>query len=323
LKQIKFYFNTKTLSYERYRVSWKKRLLNLGYFILTTLVFSVVVLYVGFEYLDSPKELRMKHELGQLRLQVEHMSERMELAETVLKDLQDRDNEVYRAIFEAEPIPPEIRSAGIGGSNRTKALDGFTFSSWLSSEVARIDQLTRKLYVQSKSYDEIWDMIRDRDRMLASIPAIMPVNIKQLKFMASGFGYRIDPIYKTPKFHAGMDFVAEVGTPVYATGNGIVFKADREAGGYGNHVRISHGFGYLTLYGHLSEYLVRPGQKIKRGDIIGRVGNTGKSTGPHLHYEVHKNGTPVNPANYYYADITPEEYATILEASKQYGQSFD
>jgi len=323
LSKVKFFYNSKTLSYERYREGWKRKALRVGYFLLSTLVFAVAILYVGFEYLDSPKERRMERQLSHLHLSVEQMVARMNQLESVLEDLEGRDNSIYRAIFEAEPISKDVRLSGIGGYNRYRHLEGFPHSQWLQKEVQRLDVLSKRMYIQSKSYDEVWEMIRNKHALLASIPAIIPVDLNDLNRMTSGFGYRIDPIYKTKKFHAGMDFVADVGTPVYATGNGIVQRADREASGYGNHVRINHGYGYLTLYAHLSEISVRPGQKIKRGEIIGRVGNTGKSVGPHLHYEVHKNGIPVNPVNFYYADISPEAYAEILEASRQEGQALD
>jgi murein DD-endopeptidase MepM/ murein hydrolase activator NlpD len=187
----------------------------------------------------------------------------------------------------------------------------------------KLDYLSKQIVVQSKSYDEILKLVQNKANMLGAIPAIQPVSTKDLKQMASGFGWRTDPIYKMPKFHAGMDFAAPIGTEVYATGDGVVQRADAQASGYGNHIRIDHGYGYMTLYGHLSRTKVRPGQKVKRGEVIGYVGNTGKSTGPHLHYEVYKNGEHQNPINYYFNDLTPDEYEAMLKISANSNQSFD
>jgi hypothetical protein len=241
----------------------------------------------------------------------------------VLEDLQDRDDNIYRVVFEAEPIPDEVRKAGFGGVNRYSRYKDFENRDLLTETMRRTDILSKQLVIQSKSYDEILGMIRNKAAMLACIPAIQPVSNKELKRMASGYGYRTDPIYKTTKFHAGMDFAAAVGTEIYATGDGVIMRADADASGYGNHVRINHGYGYMTLYGHMSKIMVRPGQRVKRGDVIGLVGNTGKSVGPHLHYEVHKNGEAINPVNFYYNDLSPEDYARMIEMSGTENQSFD
>ena len=226
----------------------------------------------------------------------------------VLDDIESRDDNIYRVIFEAEPIAENIRKAGFGGINRYKKLEGFKSSELMKESSNKMDKILKQLYIQSKSFDEVMDMAMKKKEMLASIPAIQPVSNKDLKRMASGYGYRIDPHYKTRAFHAGMDFTAPRGTPIYATGDGVVTRADRKAKGYGNHVRIDHGYGYVTLYAHMYKIKVRPGQKVKRGDIIGLVGNTGKSVGPHCHYEVRKNGKPLNPVHFYFNDLTPEQY---------------
>lgn len=323
MSKVKYYYNTKTLRYEKYVESTRRKLLRVLYWLASTTLFAAVVLVLGYAYLDSPKEKRLRREILHLTENYQHLEERVALAEQVLQDFRERDDQIYRAIFEVNRIPDEVRGSGIAGNQRFEPLEGYSHSEWLIQIAERIDKLTKHTYVQSKSFDELWELIRNQKQMLASIPAILPLHIRDLKTMASGFGYRIDPIYKTTKFHAGMDFVADIGKPVYATGNGIIERADQEAHGYGNHVRIRHGYGYLTLYGHLSRIFVRPGQKVMRGDIIGSVGNTGKSVGPHLHYEVHRNGEPVDPVNFYFTDLTPEEYGEILRTSRLAGQSFD
>ena len=241
----------------------------------------------------------------------------------MLKDIQERDNTIYRVIFEAEPIPVSIREAGYGGVDRYNKLRDYYNADLIVDVTKKVDQLSKQLYVQSKSYDEVWQLVKNKANMLSSIPAIQPVSNKDMTRVASGYGWRIHPIYKTEKLHTGMDFTAPVGTEIYATGNGTVVKVEKDGRGYGNNVIINHGYGYQTLYGHMSKFSVRPGQKVKRGDLIGSVGNTGTSTGPHLHYEVHKNGNPVNPVNFYYNDLSPEEYAKMLEISSQAGQAFD
>ena len=247
----------------------------------------------------------------------------MSKIEVVLDDIQKRDDNIYRTIFEADPIPTSIRKQGFGGINRYKELEGFSNSKIIIETSSKIDQLTKQLYLQSKSFDEIIDLTKDKLSMLASIPAIQPVSNKNLKRMASGYGYRIHPIYKTRKLHTGMDFSAKIGTEIYATGNGKISKVRRSKKGYGNYVEINHGYGYKTLYAHMSKSIVKKGQKVKRGEVIGYVGNTGTSVAPHLHYEVHKNGKKIDPVNFYYNDLSTEEYSKMLEISSQNNQSFD
>ncbi len=321
--RTKFIFNTKTLSYEKHIEPIGKRILKLVSMLSTSLVISVVVIFLVYRFVDSPKEKQLKREISNLELNYKLLDQRVEKVNAVLKDLQLRDDNIYRAIFEAEPIPAELRQSGFAGVNRYDKFDGFKYSELIKNITQKVDKLSKATVIQSKSYDDVWNLIQNQDKMLGSIPAIMPVHQKDLKLMASGFGERIDPIYKTTHFHAGMDFVADIGKPVYATGNGVVEFADTDGSGYGIHVKINHGFGYLTLYGHLSQLKCVAGQKVKRGDLIGLVGSTGKSVGPHLHYEVHKNGVPVNPVNYYFSDLSPEEYNKLIEQSRQPSQSFD
>lgn len=323
MAKIKYHFNTSTLKYERVIVSWKKRLLRVFGWLATAVVFGALIMLVAYNVFDSPKEKRLKRQLEESTLQLELLKQRADQVEAVLGDLQERDNTIYRVIFEAEPIPQSVREAGFGGAERYRNLRSDYNGELLVDVTERIDKLSKQLYVQSKSFDEVWDLVKNKNNMLASIPAIQPVANKDLTRVASGYGMRIHPIYKTEKMHTGMDFTSPVGTEIHATGNGVVNKVEYDGRGYGNNVIISHGFGYQTLYGHMSKILVRPGQKVSRGDLIGYVGNTGTSTGPHLHYEVLKGGKPVNPVNYYYNDLTPEEYQTMLEISSKAGQSFD
>jgi murein DD-endopeptidase MepM/ murein hydrolase activator NlpD len=242
---------------------------------------------------------------------------------TVLADMQDRDDNIYRVIFEAEPIPNSIRKAGFGGVDRYKELEGYLNSDLIIETTKKLDQLSKQIYIQSKSFDEVVKLVKNKETMLASIPAIQPISNKDLKHVPSGFGWRTDPIYKTQEFHPGIDFTANTGTEIYSTGDGVVSRADNMAQGYGNHVVIKHGFGYETLYGHMTKYIVRPGQKVKRGELIGYVGSTGRSTGPHVHYEVIKNGQKANPVNYFYQDLSPAEYQKLIEISSRASQSFD
>ena len=323
MANVKYHFNTHTLKYEKVVVGWKKRLVRWTGWLATAVVFGAVIMLFAYNFFDSPKEKRLKRELEESSYQLELLKQRTDQISAVLKDIQERDNTIYRVIFEAEPIPASVREAGYGGVDRYKALRDYYNSEILVDLSKKVDQLSKQLYVQSKSFDEVWDLVKDKANMLSAIPAIQPVANRDLTRVASGYGMRIHPIYKTEKMHTGMDFTAPVGTEIHATGNGVVSKVEMDGRGYGNNVIINHGYGYESLYGHMSRIVARPGQKIKRGDLIGYVGNSGSSTGPHLHYEVRKNGNPVNPVNFYYNDLTPEEYQRMLEISAKPGQAFD
>ena len=285
--------------------------------------FGLIMVIAAFNFFDSPKEKMLKRELDKLKLQYELMDKSLNQISAVLENIKDRDDNIYRVIFEAEPIPNSIRKAGIGGVNRYKDLEGYDNSEILLSTVKKVDQISKQLYIQSKSFDEVIEMAQRKSDMMASIPAIQPVKNKELKRIASGYGRRIDPYYKKLKFHYGVDFSAPKGTPIYATGDGRVAKTKRSRRGFGNHIVIDHGYGYESLYAHMTKYTVRKGQKVKRGDVIGYVGSTGKSTAPHLHYEVHKDGKKINPAYYFHNDLSPEEFDRMLELSSQENQSFD
>jgi murein DD-endopeptidase MepM/ murein hydrolase activator NlpD len=323
MSKIKYYYDTKTLSYKRIQLSKLEKTKRYLLFFSSSLFLSLAILLVFFQFFDSPKENKLKNEIKNLSTQYKVIDESMRQIEIVLDDIQQRDDNIYRTIFEADPIPKSIRKQGFGGVNRYKKFAGYSNSDIIINTTTKIDQLTKQLYLQSKSFDDIINLAKDKSKMLASIPAIQPVSNKQLSRMASGYGYRIHPIYKTRKMHAGMDFSAKTGTEIYATGDGVISKVRRSKRGYGNHVKINHGFGYETLYAHMSKYIVRKGQKVKRGEVIGYVGNTGTSVAPHLHYEVHKDKRKINPVNFYYNDLNPEEYEKMIEISLQSNQSFD
>jgi len=291
--------------------------------ISTGIVFASLIFVLVYNFTDSPKEKAQKREIAQLQLQYKILNDQLDKFTTVLKDLQVRDDNIYRVIFEAEPIPSTIREAGIGGIDRYERLKGYSNSEIMVEAHEKMDKIMGQLYVQSKSLDDVFIMAKNKEKMLASIPAIQPVSNKDLKRIGSYYGYRMDPFYKVKKFHEGVDFTAPVGTEIYASGNGVVTKAGRYRGGYGIQVVLDHGYSYVTLYAHMSRVLVRRGEKVKRGQIIGYVGNTGKSTAPHLHYEVRKNGRAVNPIYFFYSDITPEQFELMLELSARPSQSMD
>ena len=322
MSKVKYKFNKKSLTFERAHVTFKKRLLYFFSHLSTGVVFAAVMLVLAYNFIDSPKARSQKREIEQMKLQYQLLNQQLDRVTKLIADLQDRDDNIYRVIFEAEPIPGSIRQAGIGGVDRYEKLKGFTTSDLLIESQKTMDRILGQLYVQSKSYDEVFKLAKNKEQMLVSIPAIQPVNNKDLRRIGSYFGNRVDPFYKVRKFHEGIDFSAPVGTEIYATGNGTVESADRNAG-YGNEIIIDHGYSYKTVYAHLSRIFVRPGQKILRGQIIGYVGNTGKSTSPHLHYEVHKNGLAINPIYFFFNDLTPDEFQKMLELSAQPSQTMD
>lgn len=325
MSKVKYYYDSETLSYRKIE---KKKGRKIGYFFLTLLGivlsgFLLMLAFINLPHFETPKEKALARELNNLQLQLELINNKIAESEAVLNDIAERDNNIYRVYFEANPIPDEQRKAGFGGVNRYSGLEGFDNSSLIISTHKRIDVLTKQIVVQSKSLDEITALASEKEELLKSIPAIQPVNNEDLTRMASGYGYRTDPFTKARKFHFGMDFTAPRGTPIYASGDGKVIRADNSASGYGNHIRIEHGFGYESLYAHLYKYNVRAGQKVKRGDLIGFVGSTGRSEAPHLHYEVFKDGERINPINFYYGNLSPEEFAALLKKSQLENQSLD
>ncbi|MFC2138607.1 M23 family metallopeptidase [Bacteroidota bacterium] len=319
----KYKYNPESLNYDQVQHTFKYRLIRTLTQLAALAVVALIVNVIISTFFDTPKEKGLKRENYNLITQYEILNKQLNLIERTLNDLQKRDSNIYRVIFEAEPLPQSIRMAGYGGTDRYKELEGFSNSEIIINTTSRIDQLSRRSYIQSKSYDEIISMVIDKENMLKSIPAIMPISNKDLKRTASGWGYRIHPIYKIKKFHYGMDFTSPTGTEIYATGDGNIVETKSSRRGYGNKIVIDHGFGYKTLYAHLQGFNVRVGQKVKRGDIIGFVGNTGTSTAPHLHYEVLKNNKKINPINYYFNDLSPDEYEKMIIISSNSGQSFD
>ena len=323
MAKIKYYYDTKTLSYKRIELNAFDKFKRFLSYVVASTFTGLIMVIVFFQFFDSPKEKKLKSEIENLVVQYDILSKKMMQIDLVLDDIQQRDDNIYRVIFEADPIPSSIRKAGFGGVNRYKDIRNFSNSELVVEITKKADKLSKQLYIQSKSFDEVIDLAKNKADMLASIPAIQPIANKDLGRVASGYGYRIHPIYKTRKLHTGMDFTAPQGTPIYATGDGKIAKVRRSRKGYGNHVIIDHGYGYQTLYAHMTKYIAYRGQKVKRGEIIGYVGSTGTSVAPHLHYEVMKNKRKINPVNYYYNDLSPEEYEKMLEISSQNNQSFD
>lgn len=322
----KYKFNPDTLSYERVGISWKERIFKILTHLSSSLALALIIVLVFLSLYETPKTKSLKRENQRLLSQYELMSKDLEKIDKVLAELQQRDDNIYRVIFEAEPIPSTVRKGGFGGTNNYADLEDLGNNELVLETAKKLDVVAKEAYIQSKSYDEVMKMALNKEKMLASIPAIQPVANKNLKRTASGWGYRMHPIYKVRKFHYGMDFSAPIGTPVYATGDGEVVEvtgSKRSRVGFGLEIKIDHGFGYETLYGHLNTFNVKRGQKVKRGDIIAYVGNTGGSTAPHLHYEVHKNGRAVNPTYYYYKDLTPQEYDKMIAISSNIGQTLD
>ena len=318
----KYKFNPDSLSFDRIRLGIRTLLFrSLAYFVGS--VFIALIYWTIFAaFFDSPKEKALKREVQQMTIQYELIHREMADVENVLVDLQKTDDNLYRSIFEAEPIPSTLRDGGIGGVNRYEALEGFNNSNLVIETANRLDKIRKKIYVQSKSFDDLIKLSRNKEEMLKCLPAIIPISNKDLTRTASGYGMRIHPIYRISKFHYGMDFTAPLGTDIYATANGTVQSAGWQQG-YGNCVQVNHGYGYVTLYGHMSSIKVRIGQPVKRGEVIGLVGSTGKSTGPHLHYEVHYRGQVMNPQNYYYLDLSPAEYDRMVQMSNNAGEMFD
>ncbi|PHQ28333.1 M23 family metallopeptidase [Leeuwenhoekiella nanhaiensis] len=325
MSKVKYYYDKETLSYKKIE---KRKGRKLGYVALSIVAsflagFILLIIYLNIPDLETPREKALARELQNMKMQYGVLNKKLDQVQTVLSEIEERDNTIYRLYFEANPIPDEQRKAGFGGVNRYKDLEGFDNSKMIIETNKRLDILTKQLVVQSKSLDEIAVLAEEKEKLLAAIPAIQPVANENLTRIASGYGYRSDPFTKERKFHYGMDFTAPRGTPVYATGDGVVERADNNATGYGNHIRVDHGYGYVSLYAHLYKYNVRPGQKVKRGDLIGFVGSTGRSEAPHLHYEIFKDGERINPINFYYGNLSPEEFDVILQKAQLENQSLD
>ena len=323
MPKSRYRFNPESLSFDKVKLGFRDVLLRGLSYLVGSLLVAIVYYVIYASFFDSPKEKALLREIDQLTLQYDIIHREMENLDKVIGQLEEKDDNLYRTIFEAEPIPETQRESGVGGINRYKDLEGYNNSSIVIETTKRLDNLKKKVVVQSKSYDELYVLAKNKEEMLSSIPAIMPISNKDLTRTASGYGLRIHPFYKIVRFHAGMDFTAPLGTDVYVTGNGTVEAVMPSLRGLGNHIIINHGFGIISIYAHLDRFNVRKGQKVRRGDVIGFVGSTGMSLAPHLHYEIKLNGKNVDPVNYYFNDLTAAEYEQMIEIASKTGQSFD
>lgn len=323
MARIKYYYDTETCKYERVRTKKSDVVLNGLGIMMLTLIMAVGLLFLYSSYFESPKELILRNEVKELEFYYDKLNKDVEKLENILSNIENRDDNIYRVVLGAEPIEKSVRNAGVGGADRYADIRerDIQHDKLVIGLHEKVDKLRRKLYIESKSQDEVVTMADNKVRMLAAIPAIQPIANKQLIALASGFGYRVHPVYKVKKMHSGIDFAAEIGTPIYATADGKVAVVDVKFSGYGKMVEVDHGFGYRTRYAHMHEFAVRAGQNLKRGDLIGYVGNTGMSTAPHLHYEVLINGEQVNPVHYFFNDLSAAEYEKVLELASTENQS--
>jgi murein DD-endopeptidase MepM/ murein hydrolase activator NlpD len=325
MAKVKYYYDSENLAYRKIKTKKRTKFAYVALFLVASVLFGFLsfVILLNTPFFETPKDRLLTREIENFKLQYAILNRKMDQIDEVLEHIQDRDNNIYRVYFNTSAIPDEQRKAGFGGVNRYAELEGYNNSDLVVNTSKRVDVISKQLAIQSRSLDEILKLAKEKNKLLSAIPAIQPVRNENLKQIASGFGYRSDPFTKVRKFHEGMDFSARTGTPIYATGDGVIARADNSASGYGTHIVIRHGFGYETLYGHLSKYNCRPGQTVKRGDVIGYVGSTGRSEAPHLHYEVHKGGEVVNPLNFYYGNISAAEYVVITKLANQENQSLD
>jgi len=323
MKKIKYFYNTHTLRYEKLVTPLRVILLRVFAFLATVVVSAAIIVAIAFRYIQSPKEKLLQQQNDDMREDYTVLTKQLQQLQQQMAELENRDNNVYRSIFEAQPVHDSARLKAIEKTREVNLVQSMSEDALVKSITGQVNTLAMQVAYQQKSYDDINEMVKNKEKLLAAIPAIQPVSNKDLNRIASGFGYRIDPVYKVKKLHAGLDFAAPIGTPIYATANGTIKEANFNEGGYGNHVVINHGYGYETLYGHMVRIKARVGNKVKRGEVIGWVGSTGKSTGPHCHYEVHKNGNPVDPVYFFYNDLTPEQYDRLLKLASASNQSFD
>ncbi|MFI5186980.1 MAG: M23 family metallopeptidase [Chitinophagales bacterium] len=323
MKKIKYFYNTNSLRYEKLETPLRVKVLRIFGFLAAALVTAAIISLFAFRFVGSPNEKLLNIENERLQDKYHELNDRLRAAQQQVAELVKRDNEVYRVIFEASPIPDSARAKALAQDEEITRVENMHGSELLNSIISSLNSLGHYITAQKNSYGEIDNLIKNKEQLLAATPAIQPVSNKDLTRIASGFGYRIDPIYKTVKLHAGLDFAAPLGTPIYATANGTVAVAGNTGNGYGNHVVINHSYGYETLYGHMSRIKVKSGQPVKRGEVIGWVGSTGKSTGPHCHYEVHKNGQKIDPVYFFYNDLSPEQYDLLLKKAASSNQSLD
>jgi murein DD-endopeptidase MepM/ murein hydrolase activator NlpD len=323
MKKVKYFFNTHTLRFEKIEVPFRVRLLQLFGFIAGSIVTGIVIVVVIFQYIDSPKEKLLRQQNIAYKENYDVLQDRVQQLELQMNELEGRDNEVYRSIFEADPIPDSARVKEMEAKKEVKLIQTLTNSDLIQNMTGQLNNLSLRLAFQSKSFVDIATMVKNKEKLLKAIPAIQPVSNKNLNRVGGSFGYRIDPIYKDMRFHSGLDFTAPIGTPIYATADGVVQAAGFTTDGYGLKVVINHGYGYQTLYGHMVKAKVRQGQAVKRGEVIGYIGSTGKSTGPHCHYEVIKRNTKVDPVYYFYNDLTPAQFDRLLKAAAANKQTLD
>jgi murein DD-endopeptidase MepM/ murein hydrolase activator NlpD len=323
MARIKYYYDTETCKYERVKTKNSDIILNALGIISLTLSLAVGLVFMYSNYFESPREIILKNQVKELEFYYKNLNTEVDQLRGILNNIEQRDDNIYRAVLGAEPIDKAVRDAGIGGAERYADIKDKNIDQeeLIVSLHEKIDRLRRKLYIESKSQDEVIQLAEHKEKQLASVPAIQPVSNKQLLALASGFGLRIHPIYKVKKMHTGIDFAASIGTPIYATADGKVIEVSVKFSGYGKMVEIDHGFGFRTRYAHMHDFAVRPGQQVRRGDLIGYVGNTGLSTAPHLHYEVLLNGNHINPVHYFFNDLTPAEYEKIIELASIENQS--
>ena len=314
MAKIKYYYDPDTCKYERVRITKGAVVLDaiLSFSVVLIAALSVAVIYTT--YYNSPREISLRRDNNKMLFRYELLNKDMQNMQRVLAVLQDRDDHIYRTIYEQDPIPASIRNAGIGGTERYKDLveKELEHGEYLLGQLTAFDQVKRQMYIQTKSHDELFSLAKNQHLLLASMPAITPISLKQ-SYLSSGFGLRFHPILKIRRMHAGIDFGARTGTPIYATGAGKITKVSTRFSGPGKNVEIDHGFGFKTRYLHLSEFKVKVGQHVKRGELIALSGNTGTSSGPHLHYEVHKNRKQVNPIHYFFQDISNREYEKLVK----------
>ena len=322
-KQKHYIFNQLTQDFEVLETPKSKTFMRILLISLSVLGIAFLFAILLFTFIKSPKEKAQARELEYMKLKYEILNDRLDDLEALMTDMEQRDNNLYRMMFEADPIPSQVRRSGFSDADRYADLYGYMNSDLVVSAARKMDVIASQLYNQSVSYDSLFVMARNKSDMLAHIPAIFPLKETEVKYISSYFGYRPDPIYKIEKFHSGMDFTAALGTEAYATGDGVVYDVERNEWGYGNMVILDHGYGYKTRYAHLLKPAVRKGQKVKRGQVIGYIGATGKATGVHLHYEVLKNDDQIDPINFFYQDLTPDEYDLILQQSTLPTQTMD
>ncbi len=323
MARIKYYYDTETCKYERVRTTKSDIVLNTVGVISLTLAMAVGLLMLYSSYFESPKELILKNEVTELEFYYENLQKEVKRLDHILGEMEHRDDNIYRAVLGAEPIEKSIREGGVGGADRYEDIKNkdIIHEEFILKLHAGVDKLRRKVYIESKSQDDVVQLAEKKEKLFAAIPAIQPISNKELIALASGFGLRIHPVYKVKKMHTGIDFAASIGTPIYATADGLVDKVDVSFSGYGKMVEIDHGFGYRTRYAHMHGFTVRNGQRIKRGELIGYVGNTGLSTAPHLHYEVFINRIHVNPVYYFFNDLNAADYEKVIELASIENQS--